>query len=288
MINDGLISLNVSNDQECAEIFDKQRQQWMSISEYRSIWYRRPKPISEVMRFENSDVRRFVFKEIQHTTRGVLSNFQGIWVNDPYRSSLANYKPHQLSLAREIGFQIPPSLLTTDPVKANQFYEQHDGDVIYKALEIPVFKLDGEYKSTYTTLIPSETSESILNKVQNCPSLLQKHIKKEYELRITVVGDEFFCAKIDSQAHEASTVDWRRHQDRNDVPVTAVDVDESIKAMCLEFMNHFGLVYSAFDFIVDPDGRMVFMENNPHGQWAWVQEATQQPIAQALTHLLAA
>jgi hypothetical protein len=35
-----------------------------------------------------------------------------------------------------------------------------------------------------------------------------------------------------------------------------------------------------------PDGRLVFLEVNASGQWAWVEEATGMPIAAAIARLL--
>ena len=34
--------------------------------------------------------------------------------------------------------------------------------------------------------------------------------------------------------------------------------------------------------IVTPDGRYVFLEINPNGQWLWIQDETGLPIADAL------
>jgi len=31
----------------------------------------------------------------------------------------------------------------------------------------------------------------------------------------------------------------------------------------------YGLNYDAFDFAITPDGRIIFFELNPNGQWAW-------------------
>lgn len=38
--------------------------------------------------------------------------------------------------------------------------------------------------------------------------------------------------------------------------------------------------------ILTPDGRYVFLEINPNGQWAWIEETTGLPISEALIELL--
>jgi len=53
-------------------------------------------------------------------------------------------------------------------------------------------------------------------------------------------------------------------------------------------MRRLGLVYGAIDLRLTPDGRYVFLEINPAGQFLYVEQQTGQPIAAALAALLAA
>ena len=46
------------------------------------------------------------------------------------------------------------------------------------------------------------------------------------------------------------------------------------------------MVYSAMDLIVTPDGRHVFLENNPCGQYGWVEAVTGLPITDRLVEAL--
>jgi D-alanine-D-alanine ligase-like ATP-grasp enzyme len=51
-------------------------------------------------------------------------------------------------------------------------------------------------------------------------------------------------------------------------------------------MNRLGLRFGALDFLVRPDGTHVFLEINPNGQWAWIEQvapAIASAIADALT-----
>ena len=47
-------------------------------------------------------------------------------------------------------------------------------------------------------------------------------------------------------------------------------------------MRRLGLVYGAIDLRLTGDGRYVFLEINPAGQFLYVEEQTGQPIAAAL------
>lgn len=53
-----------------------------------------------------------------------------------------------------------------------------------------------------------------------------------------------------------------------------------------ELMDCLGLVYGAIDLRLTPDGRYVFLEINPAGQFLYIEQATGQPIAAALAQAL--
>src|SRR4029453_19406378 len=46
------------------------------------------------------------------------------------------------------------------------------------------------------------------------------------------------------------------------------------------------LRFGAIDLIETPEGEHVFLENNPNGQWYWVEMMTGQPMARAMADLL--
>jgi hypothetical protein len=74
-------------------------------------------------------------------------------------------------------------------------------------------------------------------------------------------------------------VDWRD-------PGIAVSysegkIDADTDARCKEMLKRLGLVYGAFDFIRTPQGELVFLEVNPTGEWAWLEERLGFPMRDA-------
>ena len=47
-------------------------------------------------------------------------------------------------------------------------------------------------------------------------------------------------------------------------------------------MSRLNLRYGAIDFICDQQGELWFLEINPNGQWAWIENLTGYPIAAAI------
>jgi glutathione synthase/RimK-type ligase-like ATP-grasp enzyme len=69
--------------------------------------------------------------------------------------------------------------------------------------------------------------------------------------------------------------DWRHYQ-------LPLEVEEKI----LRLMDYFSLNYGAIDIILTPDGRHVFLELNPSGEFFWLERTPGLPISQAIADLL--
>jgi glutathione synthase/RimK-type ligase-like ATP-grasp enzyme len=61
------------------------------------------------------------------------------------------------------------------------------------------------------------------------------------------------------------------------------DVESSVR----DLVRRLGLVYGAIDMRLTPDGRYVFLEVNPAGQWLFIEGRTGQPITSAVARTLA-
>ncbi len=61
-----------------------------------------------------------------------------------------------------------------------------------------------------------------------------------------------------------------------------LEVEEKI----LRLMDYFSLNYGAIDIILTPDGRHVFLELNPSGEFFWLERAPGLPISRAIADLL--
>jgi hypothetical protein len=48
------------------------------------------------------------------------------------------------------------------------------------------------------------------------------------------------------------------------------------------------LTYGALDFIVSPEGEYFFLENNPFGQYLWLEHETGLALTDAMCNLLVA
>lgn len=66
----------------------------------------------------------------------------------------------------------------------------------------------------------------------------------------------------------------------------AHDFPADLAEKCVRLLKELGLGFGAIDMLVDSAGEYWFLENDPNGQWAYVEQATGQPIGKAIADLL--
>lgn len=225
--------------------------------------------------------RGFAEREAQLALTALMTVGDFRWINHPLRERRAKSKPAQLFVARQVGFEIPQTVITNDPDEARAFIEKSSKQIVYKGLSQPRNMKPGTV--LFTNVLTSDKLAK-LDLIRLTPGIFQERVDKAYEIRVTVVATRIFGARIDSQAQAAATLDWRRAL--QDVNYEAIDLPPEIETKIHAFMDAFGLVYGAFDFIVTPDGRYVFLEVNPSGQYMWVECATGLGITAALVEAL--
>ena len=106
--------------------------------------------------------------------------------------------------------------------------------------------------------------------IRLAPGIFQEYIPKRVELRVTIIGDDVFTAELHSQMYEETRYDWRHYE--VEIPMYEHQLPVEIAEQCLALTKAYGLNFSTSDMIVTPDGRYVFLEMNPNGQFLWVQD----------------
>lgn len=241
-----------------------------------AVWWRRPQPFSMPPGVTEAAARRFITSETATVFQGLYQSLDARWINEPARDSTASHKPYQLTLAQEIGFEIPPTLITNDPQAAREFWRAHPGEVIHKQL----VALPETWRETRRL---KDEDESFSDTITFAPVLFQRHVPAVADLRITAIGNQLFAAGTDVREGDYPQ-DVRMNLNTRYAPHDLPhDVTEKIHAM----MRRLGLVYGAIDFRLTPEGRYVFLEINPAGQFLYIENDTGQPISEALAQELA-
>lgn len=193
------------------------------------------------------------------------------WVNPYEAAERAKSKALQLREAQALGLAIPQTLISNDPARIRAFIRSQPGETIYKPF-LPAQWHDPETGSTHQ-LMTTVVAESDLpddELLRLTPGIFQPRLAKSHELRVTCIGHHLFVAHLDSQAHDATQVDWRPGSWLIDTRVGSLP--DAVARRCRALLDRLGLVFGCIDFIVTPAGEHVFLEVNQMGQFLWLEQ----------------
>jgi len=227
---------------------------------------------------------------IQQETQEFLTYLAGDdrvpWINNPHANQAARRKFPQIRMAAALGLRVPRTLVTNDAAAARAFHDDLDGRLLCKSMSAIGFEDGEQYRPIFSRRVTPDEFAAHLGQIALCPSLLQEYIDKDHELRVTIVGDDLFCCRIDSQGIEGAETDWRR-VDPFAVPHRIVPPPPGVEQALRATLSRYGLRFGTFDLIVTPAGEPVFLELNPNGQWLWIEMITGAAMGEAMADLLA-
>lgn len=242
----------------------------------RAVYYRRaraPEPPPEV------DHRALLFtaREGNVVLRALYAALRCPWISHYAAIAAAENKPRQLALAHQLGFSVPETLITNDPALAHEFFRAH-GTVATKALSYGDL---GDGDVLHTTIIEA-WEDGFAEAVRAAPTLLQAYIEKEADYRVTVVDEHVFACRIASQGDEKWSVDMRRGLADPRMEHMLITLPLAVTERCVALVRALDLRFGAIDLACDREGRFWFLEVNPNGQWAWIEDRTGAPISQTI------
>jgi hypothetical protein len=178
--------------------------------------------------------------------------------------------------------------MTNDPAAFREFYLEQHGQLISKVFQRNLHRTEDSGESTFVcmTQIVSNRDLGYASSVGYAPLIFQAYVPKEVELRVTVVGERVLTAAIHSQGNHRTRHDWR-HEDLRHTRYARHSLPTGIEALCLRLVERMGLSFGTIDLVLTPDGRYVFLEINPSGQWRWVEIMTGLPISDSIADWLA-
>ena len=277
------VGLHINERGEWRGVVEDELGRVLHLEELRSGWIR--KPSYKLTGQELSNVAAdYVLSELKSLMDVFYSLPNIVWVNDPFCANRARVKFQQLVLAKQLGVKTPRTIITSNPKAARHFVIACGGDVLIKSIYTSNVTIDGMNRGILSKRISISEFEEFSDTIHLCPTLIQEYCEKQFELRVTIIGASIFAVKLESQKNIETKVDWRSNTYLN--PHDTFELPEDIRQFCLSFMREQRLIYGAMDFIVTPGNDYVFLENNPFGNYQWLEEATNIDLTGELARLL--
>jgi len=254
-----------------------------------SIWERRPERVKELKKeIQDERIKKFCTDEATSFLKFFRYSLQDkFWIGNPLVDISAQSRLLQHSVANKLGIRCPKTLYSNDSVALKNFAREFNYLCI-KTIDRDSITLDDYYISFGGSRIPSESLlEMDKDALELTISYLQEYIEKQFELRITVVCDNVFACKLDSQElpEDKGKIDWRdglfeglKHE--------KYELPKYVEEFCIHYLKEMNQTFGAFDFIVTPENDFVFLECNSNGQWLWIELETGMNISGAIASQL--
>ena len=111
----------------------------------------------------------------------------------------------------------------------------------------------------------------VLQVPQLCPGIFQNYVEKQFELRVVVFGEKILAAKLASQDHSHSKIDWRMDVYKQVMKIEPFQLDKVIEGKIFIFMKKMNLRFGSIDLIVTPENEIIFLEINEQGQFLFLE-----------------
>lgn len=263
-------------------INDRNNHTQIDLSSFHTVYFRRPKhpPLPRGLSIGECN---FFINEFNVLLDGIyhfLSSKK--WLNNVFDIRHAENKINQLMVANSIGFKLPKSLITNNTNKATTFFENQSS--IFKPLKYGfINEIENQSSVLYTNIVDENFLNNI-NRIEILPIYFQNKLNKICDIRVTIVGDKIFPARIDSQSCSDSLIDWRATS--NILPHHQIKLPDDIELKCFKLLKYYKLNFAAIDFILDENSDCIFLEINPNGQWAWIEKLLKYPISRTIVNFL--
>jgi glutathione synthase/RimK-type ligase-like ATP-grasp enzyme len=208
----------------------------------------------EIIKAERNFSQSFIFDDLECAVVNRLS------------SQMSNAcKPLQTAIAARYGFPTPRTVITSDPVYAQEFIKECDGSVIYKAM--------GGTRTIVERVNLNDLKR--LDEVRICPVMFQEFVPG-VNVRVHVVDKVVFATRV-----YASSVDYRYSPTRFE----PMKLPQAVEDACVKITSDLDLLMSGID-LIESEGQYWFLEANPSPGFSFYEVNAKQPISAALITLL--
>ncbi|MGO7050103.1 RimK-like protein [Rhizobium johnstonii] len=251
---------------------------WVVDGGLKSVWWRQPTFLRNVPHEALTLDEQLSRSQWPAFLRGLMVFDDAQWINHPAMTYRAESKPWQLHIAAKLGFDIPKTIITNDPVAP--IVETIGNCVAVKSIDTVLLREGNQQYFAYTQLL--DWSDIATSDLCAAPVVIQEAISPKLDLRVTVLGEQAWAVAVTADGG-AIDGDWRLKK-KGELAYPTFDLPLDVEQRCIELVRSMGLVYGAIDLAVSGD-RFIFIEINPTGEWGWLDNP-ERPLAKAIAAAL--
>ncbi len=210
---------------------------------------------------------KYINLELQRIVDLFITQLKGsYWITNPY--VVCPNKVRILQIANECGLHIPDTNIIN-----RKDYLKNEKDIIVKSVfDSTIVNHSERVKCMmYTTSLSNLDLNYLPNKFM--PSLIQKKIEKDFEIRVFFLENKCYSMAIFSQMDQQTKIDYRCYNREHPNRFLPYRLPATIEKQICKFMKKINLNCGSIDLILSKNGIYYFLEINPVGQYGMVSES---------------
>ncbi|CAM1364317.1 conserved hypothetical protein [Tenacibaculum xiamenense] len=258
----------------------------IDIQKITSIWFNGGAiDLNDSYKNNSSELNQLLFQNLNIIIDGVLEAKKIKKIGNTKNNKKTN-KIYNLLAAKNVGLQIPETLITTSKEKLLRFIKTHNKfQFICKRINESSNFIEKKY-----LFDNSKTFLLTKNELEKLPdnfglSFFQQRIKKKFEIRSIYFDNKFYSSAIfDNQ----DNVDYRVSlQNLDNKPrIVPYVLPKKIKKKLKSLLQILNYTYCSIDLLYTNDGRYVFLEINPCGQVGYINSACNYYLEEEISKYL--
>ncbi|MDY7230449.1 ATP-grasp domain-containing protein [Hyalangium rubrum] len=249
----------------------------LSLERVRTVWMRTYRGFS--LPPEWSPVaKQYAQAECTETVSGLYLHLrERFWVNPPWRLRHgADNRALQLRAAQESGLEIPPTLVTTDPHAALEFFRECQGQVLRLRMKLsPPASARAAAPEKALTLESLQDAELF----RRAPVMLQQTTPGVTKVRVAVIGCRLFAAALPARPTGKPRAARASKLQPHTLP-------EPLGTACLAVVRRLGLASAILELGLTDGDRYVFLGIDARGDWLPLEREARLPVLDALAEML--
>lgn len=268
-------------------------------SDIRSVWHRRSGFSLPGQHWENKGLRSLFFdqgntvenyleeesQQLMETIHFLLQNRKNSDhdIGNPFFNTVN--KLIVLQQAADERLEIPDTYIVVKKGDLENLLKKQR-KLITKAIGDGVYRfVDGYGYYSYTEKITGKFVSALPDTF--FPSLIQKEVEKEYELRIFFLKKKFYSMAIFSNEFSATRTDSRKNAGISSLPRRVpYKLPTEVERKLLSLMKQLKLNTGSIDMIVTPGKKYYFLEVNPVGQFGMVSKPCNYYLEKKIAQIL--
>lgn len=261
-----------------------------NLNEFTFFWYRKGRfNINSHADFETEKTKfRHHFQQYLHEESLPVSSLLVSQLEK--KPFLGNYKwntPNKLEIleaAQSCGLGIPDTIITSSKRELINFRKSHH-DIICKSIQDIISFESGKTKYFTRTELVSDEMVNSLGEFFS-PSLFQKKIEKNFEIRSSFFNHHLYSMAIFSQSNDKTKIDFRNYDSKTPNRMVPFTLPFNIERNLINLFNLLKINTGSVDLIYTADGDYIFLEINPIGQFGMLSYHCNYPIEENIAEIL--